>query len=107
MARTGIAASETMCVGAEKMALLGRHCRAFAVGDPFFAGLHGCGFAFQGQCGRLLAVDRPRVKQIQIVLGYLGLRGNVSLIRQRRKWIFGSESGNVISCLHGAFDGSG
>ena len=100
MARAGVATAKAMRVRAEEMALLGRHRRAFAVGDAA-AGLEGSGLALKGQFGRLLAADSPRVEQVQLArLGF-----DVALVGQARHRVFGGEAGDVISSLHGALDG--
>jgi len=100
VARTGVAAPETVRVGAEEVALLGRHRRAFAVGDAA-TGFEGGGLALQGQFGRLLAGDGPRVEQVQLArIGF-----DVTLIGQAGDRVLGCETGNVIGRLHGAFNG--
>ncbi len=89
-----------MGVGAEKMALLRRHRRAFAVGDAA-AGFQGCSFAGQRQLGGLFAVHRPGVKQVQIAV----LRLDVGRIWQTGGRVFGGEAGDVKGGLNRLLNG--
>ena len=89
-----------MGVGAEEMALLCRHSRAVAVGDAS-AGFERCRFALQSQLGGFFAVDRPRVKQVQLTR--MGL--DVGLIGQTGYRVFCGEAGDVVGRLYRALDG--
>ena len=95
VARTGVAAPETRGVRGEKMALLRRHARAFAVGDQAACAQRG-GFALQRQPGRVFGRDGPGVKQIERRV----LAGNVLLVGQAGSLVFGGEAGDVVSGLH-------
>ena len=95
MARAGVAAPETRGVRGEKMALLRRHARAFAVRNQA-ACAQRCGFALQRQPGRVLGRDGPRVKQIERRV----VAGNVLLVGQAGSLVFGGETGDVVSGLH-------
>ena len=99
MARTGIAAAKATCVCGKKMRLLGRHGRAFAVGNAIAHPQRG-GLALQRQPGSLFAGDGPGVKQVQVSTAVC-LGGNVLRIGQAGKGVFGGEAGNVKRGLHG------
>ncbi len=104
VARAGIAAAKAVRVGAEEMALLRRHARAFAVADAL---VHREGGALAGQrhLGRLLAGDGPGVEQVQVAL--LIHRGHVGLVGQAGHRILGGEAGDVVGRLHRALDRGG
>jgi len=81
------------------MALLGRHGRAFAVGDAA-TGFEGGSFAFQREFGCGFAAHRPGVKQVE----FARLRLDVHLIGQARSGVFCGKAGNVVGRLHRALD---
>ena len=104
----GVAAPKAAGVGAEKMGLLGRHARPFAVGDAR-TGFEGRGLTAARQLGRRLALNRPRVEQVQ-VMGFAPLAlvfggGNVGFVGQAGHGVLGRETGNVIGRLHGLLNG--
>ena len=85
-------------MGAEKMRLLGRHARAFAVGNAS-AGGQGSSLAAQRELRGFLAGHAPRVKQVQIG-ALLGFEHDVGRVGQGGKRVFGREAGNVVGRLH-------
>ncbi len=99
VARAGIAAAKTVRVGAEEMALLGRHAGALAVGDAL-AGLQRGRLAFQRDGCGLLAGDGPGVEQVQV--GVVG--SNVVFVGQAGHRVFRGEARNVEGGLHGLLD---
>ena len=99
MAGAGVATAKTTGVGAEKMALLGRHGGPFAVGDAAIR-LEGRSFATQGQLGGRFAAQVPGVKQIQVRM----VLGNVLRIGQAGRRVFRREACNVIRRLHRALN---
>ena len=90
-----------MRVGAEKMALLCRHPRTFAVGDARIALQRGR-FAGQSQLCGAVAVDIPGVEQVQV---RRRAAGDVSLIGQGGKRVLRGEAGNIVGGLHRALYG--
>ena len=91
-----------MGMGAEKMALLGRHASAFAVGDAF-GGFQSRFFTGHGHAGCFLAADCPGVKQIEVSdIGF-----NVFWVGQTSRGVFGGESRDVKRSLHRLMDGAG
>ena len=103
VARAGITAAEdarlaalaTAHVGGEKVRLLGRHTRAFAVAD-FFAGGKSRRLAGQRDLQRLFRVQRPGVEQVEIAL----LVGHILRVGQAGRRVFGGEAGDVVGRLH-------
>ena len=84
----------------KEVRLLGRHTRAFAVGD-LLAGGKRRRFAFKGNAQSLFRRERPGVEQVQVG----PLVGNVFGVGQTGKRVLGSEARNVVGGLHRLLDG--
>ena len=97
MARAGVTAAKAPAVGAEKVALLGRHPGTLAVGDALVGGERSP-FAGQRQAGRVFAGDVPGMEQVQV--GLLVASGDVLGVGQPGHRVFGGEAGDVVSGLH-------